>query len=34
MTWRTMKTVANPAAMKASVATIERGDKRETPHTP
>ena len=32
--WRAAKTVANPAAMNATVAAIERGDARETPHTP
>src|SRR5712675_205105 len=32
--WRATYTVAKPAAMNARVATIERGDMRETPHTP
>ena len=27
-------TVAKPAAMKAQVATSERGDRRDRPHTP
>jgi hypothetical protein len=34
MRWRTSKTVAIPDAMNAWVATIERGDTREMPHTP
>ncbi len=29
-----MKTVAMPAAMKAAVATSERGESRDSPHTP
>src|SRR6266446_2318166 len=32
--WRATYTVAKPAAINASVATIERGDRRATPHTP
>src|SRR5439155_2174530 len=32
--WRTTNTVTNPAAMNDSVATIERGDRRDIPHTP
>jgi hypothetical protein len=28
------KTMAKPAPMKASVATSERGDRRDSPHTP
>ena len=28
------KTVAMPAAMNAPVATSERGDRRDSPHTP
>src|SRR6267154_1408823 len=32
--WRATYTVANPVAMNARVAAIERGDSRETPHTP
>ena len=28
------KTMAKPAAMKVPVATIERGDRRDSPHTP
>ena len=31
---RTTNTVAIPAAMKASVATSERGESRDSPHTP
>ena len=34
MTCRTTNTVATPAAMNESVATIDRGDSREIPHTP
>ena len=34
ITCRVTNTVANPAAMKNSVATIERGERRESPHTP
>jgi len=34
MTCRTTNTVATPAAMNESVATIDRGDRREIPHTP
>ena len=33
-TWRTTNTVAMPTAMKTSVATIERGDRRLMPHRP
>ncbi len=32
--WRVANTVANPAAMNARVATSERGESRDRPHTP
>ena len=32
--WRSSQTVTNPAATNTVVATSERGDRRETPHTP
>src|SRR5262249_17305913 len=34
VSWRQTKTVALPASMNATVATTERGDRREMPHTP
>src|SRR5207237_427685 len=33
-TCRITSTVANPASMNAAVATSERGDRRDSPHTP
>ena len=32
--WRITNTVATPAAMKATVAASERGERRASPHTP
>src|SRR5512135_210406 len=32
--WRATKTVANPAAMKIAVATMDRGESRAIPQTP
>ena len=32
--WRMRNTVTNPAPMKANVAINERGDMRDSPHTP
>ncbi|GER04343.1 hypothetical protein JCM17846_20250 [Iodidimonas nitroreducens] len=31
---RIRPTVANPVAMNRAVATIDRGERRDTPHTP